>query len=252
MKSGDKTQARYEYDEKGRKTLIQTFDATPLHPNTAYAAHWEETDLGFADYLGGTLTTTYNERDIATGAEFHDLDGKLVGHIVRKFDPEGRVVSEEQIADAPYKFALPDEITSKLNPEQLKTVGAFVGGAMQNRANFYTYDDKGRVIERHRQGGPFDDEVTVTKYNDSGDKTWESTTTSMNPAVGRVFSLTEAGAMIPDGNPNPPEPPSTYETQYSYEYDTHGNWTERTIAGRSHPEEAFGPGTTSHRKLTYY
>jgi len=189
---------------------------------------------------------------VATGAEFHDLDGKLVGHIVRKFDLEGRVISEEQIADAPARVPLPEELRSKLNPEQLKTIGAFMGGAMQNRANFYTYDEKGRVTERHRRGGPFDDEVTITKYNDYGDRVSELTTTTMNSEVGRTFSLTEAGAMIPAGESKPPEPPSVYEMQYTYQYDGYGNWTEQTMAGRSHPYEAFGSGTTYRRKLSYY
>jgi YD repeat-containing protein len=252
MKSGDKSQARYQYDEKGQKSLIESFEATPLPANTAYGAHWEGTDLGFANYLGGTLTTFYDEQDVATGAEFHDLEGKLVGHIVRKFDAEGRVVSEEQIADAPHQFALPEEIRSQLNAKQLKTIGAFMGGAMQNRANFFTYDEKGRVTERHRRGGPFDDEVTITKYNDYGDKISELTTTTMNPEIGKQFSLTEAGAMLPVGESKPPEPPSTYEMQYTYQFDAHGNWTEQTIAGRSHSDEAFGPGTTCRRKLTYY
>jgi len=252
MRSGDKTQTRYQYDENGRKSLTVTFEPTPLDANTAYAPQWEGTDLGFADYQGGTLTTSYNERGVATGAEFHDLDGKLVGHIVRKFDPEGRVISEEQIADAPARVPLPEELRSKLNPEQLKTIGAFMGGAMQNRANFYTYDEKGRVTERHRRGGPFDDEVTITKYNDYGDKVSELTTTTMNSAVGRTFSLTETGAMIPAGESKPPEPPSVYEMQYTYQYDGYGNWTEQTMAGRSHPDEAFGSGTTYRRKLSYY
>jgi hypothetical protein len=64
-----------------------------LAPNTAYASNWEGTDLGFATHLGGTVTTLYNEQGVATGAEFRDAEGKLLGHIVRKFDAEGRIVA---------------------------------------------------------------------------------------------------------------------------------------------------------------
>jgi len=120
MQSGDKVQARYHYDEAGQKSLTVTFEAMRLAPNTAYASHWEGTDLGFAEYLGGTLTTFYNEHDVATGAEFRDLEGKLVGHIVRKFDRDGRVTEEEQFADAAPEFPFPEEIRSKFNPEQIK------------------------------------------------------------------------------------------------------------------------------------
>ncbi len=57
VKSGDNVKMSYRYDEKGRKSLIESYDAKPLPPNTAYAPHWEGTELGFAPYPGGTLTT---------------------------------------------------------------------------------------------------------------------------------------------------------------------------------------------------
>jgi len=258
LKSGDKVQVRYQYDDKGRKSAIESYDSQPLAPNTAYAAHWEGTDLGFATHLGGTVTKLYNEQGVATGAEFRDAEGKLLGHIVRKFDAEGRVVAEEQFADAPHDFGLPElpeEIRSKLNPEQIKAMGAAVGAfaaSVENRANSYSYDAQGHVTERHRSGGVFGDEVTIMKYNDHGDKASERTTTIMNPEVGRVYSVTEAGTMLPDGPPPPAQPPTVYETQYIYQYDAYGNWTELTTAGRSDPDAPFAPGSVRRRKLTYY
>ena len=86
--------------------------------------------MGFAPSPGGTLTTSYNGQGVATGADLHDADGTLVGHIVRKFDAEGRVIAEEQAANAP-QVTLPEEIRSELNPEQMKSVGAMIAG-MQN------------------------------------------------------------------------------------------------------------------------
>jgi hypothetical protein len=89
------------------------------------------------------------------------------------------------------------------------------------------------------------------RYNDHGDKASEHETTVMNPDTG-PWSLTEAGALIPEGKPNPPQPPSTSEAQYAYEYDHYGNWTEQTTVSRFQPDEAFRPGTVIRRKLTYY
>jgi YD repeat-containing protein len=228
VKSGDRVQVRYQYDHKGRKSAIESYDSQPLARNTAYAPHWEGTDLGFATHLGRTVTTLYNEQGVATGAEFRDAEGKLLGHIVRKFDAEGRVVAEEQFADAPRDFMLPEEIRSKLNAEQIKAVGAFAG-SVENRANSYSYDAQGRVTERHRSGGPFGDEVTIIKYNDHGDNASERTTV-MNPEAGRQYTVSEAGTMIPVGQPQAPQPPAVYETQYTYQYDAYGNWTELTTA----------------------
>jgi YD repeat-containing protein len=249
VESGDNDKVTYQYDEKGRKSIIESYGSRSLPPNTAYAPHWEGTELGFAPYPGGTLTTSYNEQGVATGAELRNADGALAGHIVRKFDAQGRIIGEEQAADAP-QINFPEEFRSNLNPEQMKSVGALIAG-MQNSVISYSYDAQGRVTERHRSGGVFGEQVTITTYNDHGDKSSERETTVMRQDTG-PWNLTEAGAFIPTGKPNPPWPPSTSETQYAYQYDQYGNWTEQTILVRSQQDEAFRPGTVIRRKLTYY
>jgi YD repeat-containing protein len=249
IKSGDKIQIRYQYDDRGRKSAIETCDSKPLPPNVAYAPHWEGTDLGFVPSPGGKITTMYNEQGVATGAQFYDAEGNLLGHIVRKFDTEGRVVAEEQTADA-HQENLPEELQSKLNAEQMKSVGTLMAGA-QNSAISYSYDTQGRVTERHRSGGFFGEQVTVTKYNEYGDKASERETTVMRPDTG-PWRLTDSGAFIPEGKQNPPQPPLTSETQYTYRYDQYGNWIEQTVLGRSQPDESFRPATVIRRKLTYY
>ena len=249
VKSGDNVKMSYRYEEKGRKSLIESYDAKPLPPNTAYAPHWEGTELGFAPYPGGTLTTSYNEQGVATGAELRNPEGTLVGHIVRKFDAEGHVIAEEQAADAP-QINLPEEITSKLNPEQMKSVGTMIAG-MQKGVISYAHDAQGRVTERHRISGGFGEQVTLTTYNDHGDKASERETTVMSADTG-PWNLTEAGAVVPAGKPNPPQPPLSSERQYAYQYDQYGNWTEQTIVSRFQPDGAFQPGTVIRRKLTYY
>ena len=249
MESGDNDKATYKYDENGRKSVIESYGSRSLPPNTAYAPHWEGTDLGFAPYPGGTLTTSYNEQGVATGAELRDAEGTLLGHIVRKFDAQGRIIAEEQAADAP-QVNLPEEFRSKLNPEQMKSVGTMIAG-MQNSVIAYSYDAQSRVTERHRSGGVFGQQVTITTYNDHGDKASERETMVMSSDTG-PWSLTEAGAFIPAGKPNPPQPPFGSETQYTYQYDQYGNWTEQTIVSRSQPDEVFRPGAVIRRKLTYY
>ena len=249
VESGDNDKATYKYDEKGRKSIIESYGSRSLSPNTVYATHWEGTDLGFAPYPGGTLTTSYNEQGVATGAELHDADGTLVGHNVRKFDAQGRIIAEKQAADAP-QVNLPEEFRSKLNPEQMKSVGTMIAG-MQNSVISYSYDAQDRVTERHRSGGVFGEQVTTTTYNDHGDKASERTTMVMRSDTG-PWKLTEAGAFVPTGKPNPAQPPLSSETQYTYQYDQYGNWTEQTTVSRSQPDEAFRPASVIRRKLGYY
>lgn len=245
------SQTRYQYDGKGHMSVIESYDSTPLPPNTAYAAHWEGSDLGFAPYPGGTLTTLYNEQGVATGARLSDANGKLVAHIERKFDAKGRITAEEQVADAP-ELMIPEELRSGLNPQQVKSIGAFMANGVHNRAVAYAYDADGRVTERHKTGGAFGEEVTITEYNDHGDKASERTTTAMNPEARREYGLAEDGTMIPTGQPQPAQPPSTYETQCAYQYDSYGNWTAQTTVARTRPDGVFAPSSTRQRKLTYY
>jgi hypothetical protein len=249
VESGDHDKAIYKYDEKGRKSIIENYGSRSRPPSKAYAPHWEGTDLGFAPHPGGTLTTSYNEQGVATGAELRDTEVTLLGHIVRTFDAQGRIIAEEQAADAP-QVNLPEEFQSNLNLEQIRSVGAMIAG-MQDSVLSYSYDAQGRVTERHRSGGVFGEQVTITTYNDHGDKASERETMVMRSDTG-PWNLTEAGAFVPTGKPNPPQPPLRSETQYVYQYDQYGNWTEQTIVSRSQPDEAFRPGTVIRRKLTYY
>jgi len=132
----------------------------------------------------------------------------------------------------------------------MKSYRAMIAG-MRNAVISYSYDAQGRVTERHKSGGAFGDQVTITTYNDHGDKASERETIVLSQDTG-PWNLTEAGAFLPAGNPNPPQPPMTSETQYEYQYDQYGNWTEQTIVSRSQPNEAFQPGTVIRRKLNYY
>ena len=125
-------------------------------------------------------------------------------------------------------------------------------GGLLNRTISCAYDNNDRVTEQHKRGGAFGDEVTVTTYNDHGDKESERTTTIINPEVGREYSLTETGTIIPAGKSQPAQPPSTYEVQYKYQYDSYGSWTEQASVVRNRPDAPLEPGSIVHRTLTYY
>jgi YD repeat-containing protein len=167
VKSGEHIPLRYEYDEKGRKSVIESYDSKPLPTNMDYAAHWEGTDSGFAPFPGGTLITLYNEQGVATGAQLHDGSGKLVAHIARKFDDKSRIVAEEQFADAP-ELMVPEELRSDLNADQLRTMGSFMAGGLHKRAITYSYDARSRHGKAQdwrsvRSGSDRNNLITITE-----------------------------------------------------------------------------------------
>ncbi len=74
LKAGDKVQINYQHDDKGRKSVIESFDSPPRgFVNPAYIP-WENTDLGFTPSPGGTVTKLYNEQGVATGAQLRDAE----------------------------------------------------------------------------------------------------------------------------------------------------------------------------------
>lgn len=84
-----------------------------------------------------------------------------------------------------------------------------------NRGVSYSYDAKGRVIQKRRSGGVFGEDVTITTYNDLGDKASETAITVTNPDRDREYGLTEAGALIPSGEARPAQPPTVSEEKPS-------------------------------------
>ena len=112
---------------------------------------------------------------------------------------------------------------------------------MNGRAESYTvsnrYDTEGRVIHTDRRIFNEEHEI-VTTYNEHGDTESEITRST------RPESENES--------PGQASPPLYLEARYSYQYDQHGNWTEKTASYRSSPDGEFQSSTVSKRSLTCY
>jgi len=87
----------------------------------------------------------------------------------------------------------------------------------------YTYDADGRMIRRLTQMGDFKENESKT-YNEQGDEDWT--------------------LMIRNGI----DDDELSEFRYLYQYDSHGNWTERTKINTDQP----GDPNTQLRTLAYY
>lgn len=112
-----------------------------------------------------------------------------------------------------------------------------MGGHTEAYTISYSYDAHGRVSHTSRRIFNQLDEIDTT-YNDHGDVESEITRSTPTPAA--------------DGSPpNPCQPPYS-DVQYTYQYDDHGNWTEKTSSYRSASSEAYQSSSTVKRILTYY
>jgi len=57
--------------------------------------------------------------------------------------------------------------------------------------------------------------------------------------------------LIPTGEAEPAQLPTVSEAQYTYQYDSYGNWIEQTMMWHS-AKASFTPAVTHLHKLTYY
>jgi hypothetical protein len=263
---GQGNRTSYRYDEEGRKTEIKTFGPEVFERNRGgvmvAGSMWDATQTGIGAFEGGSVTTVFDERGLPIELQILDSEGRVVSRFVRTYDASGRIIGENQIQDNP---APTSGILSELNDKQLETWKSLFRGKNGTGVSF-VYDSQGRVTEmRDRNWGL--DTVTTTSYNERGDISEQRMTATSNLAfpIGGAFSIGEDGTIIPDRREGVSEPPPDPEgdlervrrtiTEYRYEYEQNGNWTERTIVFRQVVDGSSESGeysTVYRRALTYF
>ena len=254
LKSIADTTGKYEttYDyTNGQKRRTQPFPVMKSEPNVAVGTmQWEDSDLHIPPPSGGTITTIYDDHDHPLEADIRDAGGTITMRLVRTYDEKGHILTDKLTAEN-MQSSVPDELSAQLNDAQKQAIAKFIGSAFANQEASYKYDSEGRVIEKRITGGAFGDELTTIHYNDHGDIANEQTTTTPTPESSTEYGMDEAGHMSPVGKSKPPEPSQT-EVRYQYEYDSHGNWTQKATSHRSAPNGDFQTTVIAHRTLTYW
>jgi len=179
---------------------------------------------GFVPDGGGTVTTHYNDDDQPIKSLVRDANEELLTQIFHNY-PNGRLISEALVI-VRENFEATSQMLERFSDEPARAniakIRAFLGqlqGLRMERS--YAYDDD-RVIRRLTQMGNFKQDDSMT-YNEQGDEAW---TVMIRRGVGNERS----------------------EFRYLYQYDSHGNWTERTKINTDQP----GDPNTQLRTLAYY
>ena len=114
---GSKTE--FHYDEQGRKTAVQNFDARTFQraQGAAYAGSpWDlAVGAGIGVSVRGHITTIYDGNQ-PTEAQIYDSDGLIVSRIVRSYDAHGRIIEEKQIEENP-ALIFADKFGAEERPE---------------------------------------------------------------------------------------------------------------------------------------
>jgi YD repeat-containing protein len=234
----------FSYDEAGRKTKVQISRSADYRPNVAIAGSPFEAGNASPNLPGGgTTTTIYDDLDRPIEIQTRDSHGELVSRALRSYDHDGHVLDEKQILTSP-EMLIPAELRTKVlersgaSIEELRQeLTRVMGGQAGPTSEHYTYDKNGQIKQTVRR--IFNQEETIeATYNGQGDKEKEITRTK------QVGGDTENGTA-------PARQPYS-EVRYSYDYDTHGNWTRQTISYRDSEDGTFQQSTETRREISYY
>lgn len=239
----------FQYDEHGRKTKVAVSSASDYRPNVAIAG----SPFAAADRApnlpgGGSATTIYDDSDRAIEVQIRDSTGEMMSRATRAYDSDGRIVEEKQILDNP-ETMIPAEFRAQmlqqtgLSEDELRQeLRTKLTGLMAGRSGpysvSYTYDKQGRISHTSRRIFNGQDEID-SAYNERGD------------VASEITRSTPPGG---DSDTHGPRPglPSYSETRYTYQYDEHRNWIEKTTSYRSSADGTFESSGVIKRTLTYY
>ena len=235
----------HSYDEAGRKTKVVI---PPRHePNSGSYFVIEGAELGYGGGDAATITTLYDNRAQATEALLHDANHRLVGRIVLTRDSSGRLMKEEmQLGSEEIPFPDLEKAFENVPPEERARAAAMFanlfGPDRIMSSTTYAYDEKGHRVEQYTQMAGMSERRTIYRF-DEHDNPIEQTTQEVRCDM----NVDEAG------NPQASNEISTHQqVRYQYQYDTHGNWTERAVSVRLEQNPDFQRSNIERRKISYY
>jgi len=236
--SGGDHEDEFRYQDRG-KTQIRHVPPRPDRQSIAFGVSvwFDAISEGEALTDGGTVETTYNERDEPVEKKLFDDEGTQLFRVVYIRDENGRLSEEKLISETP---AIPKTLRDQIPiDERASVLGAMrkqfeemaqQTGLFGNAERAYVYNEKGQVAERHMRQRSIREDVTFS-YNERGDINELTIQTSGFPHEASI------------------ETQSLLKFRRTYEYDSFGNWTSMTETSESHGNT----GTRQHiRQLTYH
>jgi hypothetical protein len=258
MRGGETGETRYLYDERGRhvRTVVIAPDGSATDSETcsyddagrktkteflrnpqfdvSYSIEGTSTGVGCP---GATaISTTYDNLTSEVG--FLNIDGKLIKRVTLLRDDAGRLLKEEVIMIGAPPWPGMDF------GEHQEAVGAAIGQIFADSflSTSYTYDGRGRLIQRDDRMGTLGGNRTTYRYEDRDEAVEETT-----EHTSREASLNEDGTLQ-----YTPGTSHIQHNRFEYTYDSHGNWTSRTVSFQLEPESAFRLSNIERREIEYY
>ena len=210
---------------------------------TAFGVEGAESGYGAAGVV--TIETQYEDHGQPCEALFQDKDRTVILRVVLTRDDAQRLIKEESFSgdQPPFSF---DRMIESVPPEERaateKALSQLFGSHRPIHSTTYSYDAKGRQVERHQRWEGLSEERTTRRFDDHD-----------NP----IHEITEGTSqdLEPDasGNLQSKNPKSRrFELRYDYRYDSVGNWIERVVSMRLESNPDFQPSNIVRREILYF
>jgi YD repeat-containing protein len=203
----------------------------------------EGSDVAYSAPGATTSTTSYDEHDRPSEVTFHDANAALVSRIVFSRDQDGRVLSERM------EFAGPGGLLGLATDASMATddrasLMALLQSVFEDHTfslSTYAYDEKGRRVGSIRCMGKLSEERVTVRYDEFDNRVEE-----VRVDVSRDMRMD-------DGVVKSDEQPSRIQhARFEYQYDAHGNWTERIVWQRFEPNTDERRSNIERRTIAYY
>jgi YD repeat-containing protein len=174
---------------------------------------------------------------------YHDKNGASVSRLVFTRDAEGCLLSECMQFEAQTAFFSPPTEVEVPSDEQ-ESLSALLATAFADQTlslTTYTYDEKGRRVERVRRTGQLSEERTTFRYDDR-DNPVEQITVDLS----RDMRIDDGAVTIEE------KAPRVQYIRFEYRYDACGNWTERVVWQRTDANTDDRRSNVERRLITYY
>jgi hypothetical protein len=232
------------YEGSGRKAKVHFLD--PQMANVACMYGVEGSEQAYGAPGATTMTTVYDENDRPAEVLFHDALNRLLQQITIIRDDAGRLASEEMRLHGQVPFPELDEKLESSSPGDRARVNAMLaqllGPAQTFSKTTYTYDDKGRLLERNISMLSLGGDRTTFRY-DEHDNPIEETCEHNS----QEKDIDEQGELRTIARPS-----HTQQFRLQYQYDGRGNWTERVTCSRMEPDPDFQRSHVERREITYH
>jgi hypothetical protein len=238
------------YDDQGRKTRIlfvpniEGASCGTSACGTFYGVDGSEQGYGAEGVT--TITTLYDDHGKPYEAQFRDQSDAVILRVLFTRDAAQRLVKEEsQSGDHP-PFAV-DRAIENASPDEREATASLLAQLFGTHKAMYTtlysYDDRGRQVERHQLTlGDLSQSRRTIEFDERDNPILE-----IEEHLSRDLRTDESGKLQPVDRKS-----SRREVRYEYKYDSRGNWTERLVSFRSANGPDFQRSNVERREILYY